>query len=223
MAVRAAVFDLDGTLCDTISDIGASLNRSFAAVGLPTRPVREYGAFVGMGIRNTVFGVAPSGADPAVLEEALRFYLEDYPVHCADSTVPYPGIREVLTELCRRGVRVAVVTNKTEATAQRLLGAILPTIPFAFIWGRRDGRALKPSRELGEAVSAGLGLSPEEILYCGDSEPDVAFAANAGFRLAAAAWGYRSREALTAAGAEHIIDRPEALLEALGETGSAGN
>ncbi len=212
MAIRAAVFDLDGTLCDTISDIGASFNRSFAAVGLPTRPVREYGAFVGFGIRENLRRAAPPGADPAVLEEALRRYLEDYPVHCADSTVPYPGIRALLEALTERQIRVSVVTNKTEATAQKLLTAILPEIPFAFVWGRREGRALKPSRELGEAAAAELALPPEEILYCGDAEPDVAFARNAGFRCVAAAWGYRSREALEAAGAERIAACPEEIL-----------
>ena len=215
MTVWAAVFDLDGTLCDTISDIGASSNRAFASVGLPTRPVREYGAFVGYGIRENLRKAAPPGTAPELLETAVERYLADYPEHCADSTVPYPGILEMLTALCERGVRVAVVTNKTEATAQRLIGAILPSVPFAFIWGRREGRSLKPSRELGEAVSTELGLPPEEILYCGDSEPDVTFAQNAGFRLVAAEWGYRSREVLAAAGADCIASAPEEVLDFL--------
>ena len=215
MGVRAAVFDLDGTLCDTIADIGASFNRAYEAVGLPTRPVREYGAFVGFGIRENLRRAAPPGTAPELLEAALERYLADYPVHCADTTVPYPGIEPLLRHLTERRIPAAVVTNKTEATAQKLLTAILPDVPFAFIWGRREGRALKPSPELGRAVAEALGLPPEEILYCGDAEPDVLFAENCGFFGVAAAWGYRTRDELLAAGAGIVADAPEELLRYL--------
>ena len=206
--VRAVVFDLDGTLCDTIPDIGGSFNRAFAHVGLPTRPVREYGQFVGYGIRENLHRAAPAGTPEDVEAEALRFYLADYPEHCADSTVPYPGIRELISALSERGVKLAVVTNKTEATAKRLLDALFPEKPFVLIWGRQEGRALKPSRELGDAVSEALGVPSENILGVGDGDSDVKWALNSGFQSVAVTWGYRTRDQLTAAGAKRFADAP---------------
>ena len=212
MAICAAVFDLDGTICDTLGDIGASMNRAFASVGIPTRPVEEYARFIGGGIRNAFQQAAPQGTTEEVREKALAFYLADYPEHCADSTEPYPGLRQLLLELTARNIRLAVVTNKTETTAQRLISAILPDVPFSFVWGRKDGRPLKPDPALGDDVCRELSLSPEEILFVGDGDADMLFAANAGFKGVAVTWGYRSVEQLREAGAENFADTAEEVL-----------
>lgn len=210
--IRAVVFDLDGTLCDTVPDIGESMNRAFAHVGLPKRPVREYEAFIGYGIRENMRRAAPEGTSDAQLEEAVRFYLADYPEHCADDTAEYPGITALLKELKRRGLAVAVVTNKTDASAVKVLTKLFPNTDFAFIWGRADGRPLKPSPELGKAVCDTLRLKPDEICYVGDGDPDVLFAKACGFFSVTVPWGYRSREFLKEAGAERFAETPAEIL-----------
>ena len=210
--IRAAVFDLDGTICDTLGDIGATMNRAFASVGLPQKPAAEYAQCIGSGIRKNLWSAAPKGTPDEVLEKALAFYLADYPEHCADTTEPYPGIRQLLRELTDRNIRLAMVTNKTEATAQKLVNAILPDVPFSFVWGRKDGRPLKPDPALGEAVCEALALSPEEILFVGDGDADMLFAVNAGFRGVAVTWGYRTVEQLREAGAEYFADTAEEVL-----------
>ncbi len=212
MAIRAAVFDLDGTICDTLGDIAASMNRAFTHVGLPTHPTAYYAQCVGNGIRKNLWSAAPAGTPDDILEEALAFYLKDYPEHCADTTVPYPGFRQLLSELAGRGLKLAVVTNKTEATAQRLIRALLPEVDFALVWGRHDSRPLKPDPALGEALCDALSLIKEEILFCGDGDADVKFALNCGFFPVAVTWGYRTVAQLKEVGAEHFADTAEDIL-----------
>lgn len=199
--LKAVLFDLDGTLLDTIPDIAGALNRSLAALGLPTHPVERCKTFVGSGIREAIRRAAPEGTGPETLERIYTLYQEDYPAHCADVTVPYPGVREMLEVLEKKGLALGVLSNKTEGSTQKIIAHYFPGISFRCVLGRAEGRPLKP--DVGAAVPAlaALGASPEEIAYVGDSGTDMIFAKAVGMIPVGACWGYRSREELSAKGA----------------------
>ena len=205
--IKAVVFDLDGTLLDTIPDIAGSLNRGLAACGLPVHPVRVCEKFVGGGIREAVRKAAPENTPPEVLEKVLAVYLADYPNHCADTTHCYPGIPELLAGLENAGLALGVLSIKT----------FLPDVPFCCVFGRVDGRPLKPDPAAAGPVLEALALAPEEIAYVGDSGTDMQFAHAAGMTAAAAPWGYRSRTELVEMGADLVPDSPKELLTLLSE------
>ena len=207
--LKAVIFDLDGTLLYTIKDITAALNRALAACGLPTHSVEAVQGFVGNGIRDAVRRAVPEGT----AEEDL--YKEDYREHCAESTVCYPGVRELAAGLDRAGIAQAVLSNKTEATARKVVASFFPDGPFAHVFGRVGDRPLKPDPAAAVPVLEALGCSPSEAAYVGDSGTDMVFARAVGMLPAAAPWGYRSREELAASGAVLMPDGPEDLLKLL--------
>ncbi len=213
--LKAVVFDLDGTLLDTIPDIAGALNLALASCGLPTHPVRAFEAFVGGGIREAVRRAAPAGTDAAALARVLEAYHREYVAHCADQTDYYPGVQQMLTGLSAQGLALGVLSNKTEATAQKMIRAYFPEIPFRFVFGRVEGRPLKPDAGAAEPVLAELKLPPEEIAYVGDSGTDMAFAKGVGMLPTAAPWGYRTREELEREGAALLPESPAQLLELL--------
>lgn len=213
--LKAVVFDLDGTLLDTIPDIAGALNLALDACGLPTHPVRAFEAFVGGGIREAVRRAAPAWADAALLDRVLEAYHREYVAHCTDQTDYYPGVRQMLSGLGGRGLALGVLSNKTEATAQKIIRAYFPEVPFRFVFGRAASRPLKPDPGAAEPVLAALQLPPEEIAYVGDSGTDMAFAKAVGMLPAAAPWGYRSREELAQEGAALLPENPEGLLAQL--------
>lgn len=213
--LKAVLFDLDGTLLDTIPDIAGALNRSLAALGLPTHPVERCKSFVGSGIREAIRRAAPEGTGQETLERIHALYQADYPAHCADATAPYPGIRKMLEALEKKGLALGVLSNKTERTTQRIIAHYFPEINFRCVLGRTEGRPLKPDAGAAAPALAALGVSPGEIAYVGDSGTDMAFAKAVGMLPAGAGWGYRSREELTAQGAETVLGSAGELLEYL--------
>lgn len=213
--IKAVVFDLDGTLLDTIPDIAAALNCALERCGLPTHPVRACEQFVGSGIREAVSRALPQDCPEEVRERVLAAYLERYPGHCMEQTAPYPGVRELLDGLVRRGLALGVLSNKTQAPAQRIVRHYFPDIPFRCVLGRVDSRPLKPDPAAAAPVLEALALPPAEIAYVGDSGTDMAFALAAGMLPAAAPWGYRSMAELLEEGAALVPETPEGLLELL--------
>ena len=213
--LKAVIFDLDGTLLYTIKDITAALNRALAACGLPTHSVEAVKGFVGNGIRDAVRRAVPEGTAEEVQEKVLDLYKEDYREHCAESTVCYPGVRELAAGLDRAGIAQAVLSNKTEATARKVVASFFPDGPFAHVFGRVGDRPLKPDPAAAVPVLEALGCSPSEAAYVGDSGTDMVFARAVGMLPAAAPWGYRSREELAASGAVLMPDGPEDLLKLL--------
>lgn len=218
--IKAVVFDLDGTLLDTIPDIAGSLNRALAACGLPVHPVQVCKTFVGGGIREAVRKAAPEHTAAEVLERVLDVYLTDYPRHCTDTTRCYPGVPQLLAGLKEAGLLLGVLSNKTEGSTRKIIETLLPSVPFHCVFGRIDGRPLKPDPAAARPVLEALDLSPSEIAYVGDSGTDMQFAHAAGMTAAAAPWGYRSRAELMEMGADLIPDSPEELLALL--TAAAG-
>ena len=213
--LKAVIFDLDGTLLYTIKDITAALNRALAACGLPTHSVEAVQGFVGNGIRDAVRRAVPEGTAEEVQEKGESLYQEDYREHCAESTVCYPGVRELAAGLDRAGIAQAVLSNKTEATARKVVASFFPDGPFAHVFGRVGDRPLKPDPAAAVPVLEALGCSPSEAAYVGDSGTDMVFARAVGMLPAAAPWGYRSREELAASGAVLMPDGPEDLLKLL--------
>ena len=209
--LKAVIFDLDGTLLDTIPDIAGALNRALAACGLPTHPVKECEAFVGGGIREAVCRAVPDRNDTDAVERVLAHYLTDYPLHCAEQTAPYPGVKAMLTSLTERGYLLGVLSNKTESSTVKIIQTFFPDIPFRCIFGRAGDRPLKPDPAAAAPVLEALGLRPCEIAYVGDSGTDMRFAQSAGLLPVAAPWGYRSQEELITSGADLVPNSPDGL------------
>ena len=213
--IKAVVFDLDGTLLDTIPDITGALDRALASQGLPTHTVEACKTFIGGGIREAVRKAVPAGTPEPVQEAVLAFYKEDYRRRCTEETECYPGVRELLAGLAAAGLPAAVLSNKTEATAQHIIRTYFPDAAFRSVHGRTEGRPLKPDPGAAAPVLEELGLPSEEIAYVGDSGTDIVFARNTGMLPVGAPWGYRSREELAAAGAALLPEDPAQLLEQL--------
>ena len=207
--IHAVVFDLDGTLLDTIPDIAGALNRALAACGLPTHPVRRVETFVGGGIRDAVRKAVPAGTPDEILERILGIYKEDYCSRCTEQTARYPGVPEMLERLLQHGFALGVLSNKTEATAQKIVRTYFPDVPFRCVLGRVDGRP----------VLEALGLPAGEVAYAGDSGTDILFAKAVGMVPAAAPWGYRSRDELVEKGALLVPENPRELGELLAALG----
>ncbi len=215
---KLVFFDLDGTLLDTLEDLGAAVNHALALRGLPLHAADEYRRMVGHGVRNLVaqalaasLGAAgqaePAAApDEALIDAALADFKEYYSAHIDERTRPYPGIPELLAELHARGVRMAVASNKFQAGTERLIRRFFPGIPFVAILGDRPGSPLKPSPEIVREVLERADCGPQEALLVGDSPTDMRTAANGGIDAIAVTWGYRSREELSAC----LAERPAA-------------
>lgn len=207
----SVIFDLDGTLLNTIDDLADSANWVCAQLGWPSHTVSEYRYFVGNGIPKLVERFTPESCrTPETLAKALALFDERYAAHKADKTAPYPGIRELLTHLQRAGIRYGVVTNKDHAAAvgvlQHYFGALVP-----YVQGRIDALPPKPAPDTTRLLMKTLGAAPENTLFVGDSNVDIATAKATGLASCGVLWGFRTLEELQQAGADHIAKDPAAL------------
>ena len=214
-AIRAAAFDLDGTLLYTIPDIAASLNHALSRFGMPTHSVEACMRIVGGGIRQAVIRAVPPGTGEEAVNQVLEVYLEFYFNHCTEKTDYYPGVPAMLAGLAERGIALGILSNKTEATVQKIVKRYFPDVPFRCVLGRVDGRPLKPAPEAAAPLLEALGVPAAEAAYVGDSGLDMKFARAAGMLPVAAPWGYRAREELVEQGAVLIARDAGDLLEQL--------
>ncbi len=210
---KLVVFDLDGTLADTIDDLGYAVNFALKENNLPELPLGIYHTLVGNGMEDLVRrSMGERGTDDKLYLKVRKAFDEYYDAHSGDNTIPYDGISELLLELSRQGVATAVLTNK----AHRYVGAILekcfPYHRFSLFYGQREGIARKPHPEALELMLSELEFTKEECLYIGDSEVDVKTALNAGVDLVAVTWGYRSAEEIKNAGASVLVSTPREIL-----------
>jgi len=212
--IKAVLCDLDGTLLDTLHDIAVAANQALAQYGLPTNSTESYRAYVGHGIRELFTQALPAGTDKETYEKVLASYLAYYPAHCTERSDPFPGVMELLRELSGRYV-LGVLSNKTEATARKIISHYFPDGMFQLVWGNNGERPLKPDPAAGPLLCGALSLRPEQILFFGDGDTDMEFAVKAGFLPVACSWGYRDRETLKAAGALYIVDSMDELREIL--------
>ena len=211
MGYKAVVFDLDGTLLDTLEDLQNSVNHALGLHGFPERTYEEIRTFVGNGVRNLMKKSVPGGeADPA-FEAVFADFKSHYAVHWRELTAPYDGVVPLVEELHRRGLKLAVVSNKTDAEVKNLCAEFFGGC-MDCVRGEVPGVPRKPEPDGVFLALQALGVAREDALYVGDSEVDVRTARNAGLDCVAVTWGFRTREELKEAGAEVFIDTPSELL-----------
>jgi len=211
---KGVIFDCDGTLVDTLEDIGASMNRALKLRGFPELTSEEFRGKVGWGFKRLAFLSLPEEArdeETAALlsAEALDFYAEAPMVY---SRI-YPGIDALVGTLRQNKIKTVVLTNKPDRVTQKLIAGLLPPLSFDIVQGETDGKPLKPDPACVWELLVELDLTPAGVILVGDSEIDMETATEAGCFPMGVSWGYRSLETVIAAGARRIIDKPEELLE----------
>lgn len=212
MAYRAAVFDLDGTLLNTLADLADSGNELLASYGMAPHPEPAFRYFVGNGSRKLMERILP-GKSPEQIDEALGRYKAIYEKHLTAKTTPYEGIAETLSALKARGVRMAVCTNKHISAAEALIRKYFPADTFDAFEGDRSGVPRKPDPAHVRIVLEKMGVRPEETVYLGDSGVDMQTAVNAGTLPVGVLWGFREKDELMENGAQILLSKPSELLE----------
>lgn len=212
MAYRAAVFDLDGTLLNTLSDLADSGNELLATYGMPPHPEPAFRYFVGNGSRKLMERILP-GKSAEEIDEALARYKAIYEKRLTAKTKPYAGIAEMLSELKARGIRMAVCTNKHISAAEVLIRKYFPTDIFDAYEGDRPGVPRKPDPAHVNIVLEKMKVRPEETVYLGDSGVDMQTAVNAKALPVGVLWGFREKDELLENGAKILLSQPSELLE----------
>lgn len=211
MNYQTYVFDLDGTLLDTLGDLAASTNYALAANGLPTRTVEEVRMFVGNGVKKLMERAVPEGLANPRFEETYRCFREHYMEHNLDTTAPYPHVLEMLAALKARGKQLAVVSNKFYAATQELCAHFFGAYIDVAI-GERETIRKKPAPDTVLEALRQLGAAKEGAVYIGDSDVDIETAQNCGIPCVSVLWGFRDRDFLLRHGAETLVSSPLELL-----------
>ena len=213
---KLVVFDLDGTLVNSIYDLADCVNYALYAHSLPLNDLEEYYAFVGHGMENLLrTSMKSQGNNDELYKKVRKTFDERYAQHSSDKTVAYHGVAELLDRLNGLGVKTAVLTNKADVFVEGILSKCFPRHSFCLAWGQREGMKRKPDPESLYALVAEAGCSLNDCVYVGDSEVDVHTAHNAGVDLVCVDWGFRSREQLLESGAEVIASDAAELFDAL--------
>ena len=207
------IFDLDGTLLDTLGDLAASVNYALRTHGMPEHSVDDVRRFVGNGVRKLMERAVPDGADNPRFDAAFATFRQHYMAHSLDTTRPYEGIPEALEALKARGCHLAVVSNKMMAATQALCHHFFPdTIEVAIGEDEAAGIRRKPAPDTVFAALKALGVGKEDAAYVGDSDVDIQTARNAGLPCISVLWGFRDRDFLISHGAQTFITHPAELL-----------
>lgn len=214
MRKQLVIFDLDGTLLDTLDDLADAVNWALKQEQLPRRTREEVRAFVGNGIRNLIERAVPAGTEAAQTDRVFAGFKARYAGHCADKTRPYPGILELLARLRAEGIRTAVVSNKADFVVQTLCRDYFPGLVDCAV-GERAGIPKKPAPDSVQEVLRALEIPREQAVYVGDSDVDVVTARNAGMDGILVLWGFRDRQTLERAGAKTFAATAEELCAAL--------
>ncbi len=210
MQYRAVIFDMDGTILDTLDDLADSVNHSLKMHGFPERKREEIRAFLGNGMVRLIHLSVPDGTaaedEAAVLEEHKSYY----PLHSADKTKAYKGIPELLKALKQKGIKTAVVSNKSDPNVKALVNRYFDGL-FDVSVGSREGIPRKPAADLVDLALNELGVGKKEAVYIGDSDVDLATAVNSGLEMITVLWGFRDRDVLEKAGARVFVNTAEEL------------
>lgn len=217
MPKRLVIFDLDGTLIDSLEDLGAAVNHALSLRNLPLHTREDYRKMVGHGVRNLVekaleasVGTGPFPSE--AVDAALADFKEYYSAHIDVHTRPYPGIPELLADLQAAGVRLAVASNKFQEGTERLIRSLFPDIQFVAILGNRPGYPLKPAPEIVQEVLRKADIGPSDAVMVGDSPTDMRTAANGGIEGLAVTWGYRTADELAGHRLVHSVPELRGLL-----------
>ena len=209
---KTYIFDLDGTLLDTLQDLADSVNYALRQFGMPEHSLDDIRRFVGNGVRLLIERAVPDGAQNPQFEEVFATFRQYYMQHSLDTTRPYDGIVEAIHELTLRGCRLAVVSNKMMAATQELVAHFFPDIEVAIGEHEAAGIRKKPAPDTVFEALRQLGTSPDNTVYVGDSDVDIATARNSGLPCISVLWGFRDRPFLEAHGATTFIEHPRDLL-----------
>ncbi len=214
MKYDAVIFDLDGTLTDTLEDLKNSVNFALQSFGFPERTLDEVRSFVGNGVRKLIFRSVPCGTNEKTEEDCLAVFREHYKNNSLVKTKPYVGIIPMLEELKKQGIKAAVVTNKMNEAAQDIVRIFFDGLIGTTV-GQIDGMAQKPQPDGIYAALKKLGVSKEKAVYVGDSEVDCITAKNAGVPCIGVTWGFRDKSVLLENGADFIIETPKQIFDFL--------
>ena len=214
---KAALFDLDGTLVDSLQDIATSMNEVLKARGFPQYPVDAYRLFVGDGMNTLVRRVLPPDVDSCseLISDMVREMKDSYALHWREHAFPYAGIREMLKAINAAGIRVGILSNKPDDFVREMVEFVFPEIKFTTVRGVQVGGPIKPSPEGACAVLQDWGLAPEEVLYVGDTNTDMLTGKNTGMFTVGVTWGFRDREELESSGADQVVETPSEILALL--------
>jgi len=211
--INGIIFDLDGTILDTIYDIADSMNTVLKKYGYPNHEYEEFKEFLGNGFKNLVKRSLPKEADESIVDRALELFTEEYEKNYINKTKPFEGIKYVLKVLQDNKIKMAVNSNKKDLFTKNLVDKFFSDINFVSVYGDREGIKRKPDPQTSLEIAKTMGLSPNEIIYIGDSEVDVMTAKNANMKSGIVSWGYRDLEQLEKYDVDYIYYKPNDILK----------
>jgi phosphoglycolate phosphatase len=212
--IKIAVFDLDGTLVDSLVDLAQSVNKGLVKAGIDEKPIENYNQYVGNGREVMIMSAMGEFADNEDLLNIVRTtFNSEYALHCNDNTKSYDGCLEMLNKLSRHGIKTAVLSNKPDEFVGRIVKKVYPEHNFAEAWGQKPEYKRKPDGEALLAMLDKYGINPKECIYVGDSDVDVYTARNAGVNMAGVEWGFRGRDELIATGAPFVAANAQELAD----------
>lgn len=210
---RLVIFDLDGTLLNTIADLGESVNYALKEMGYPTHSIKSYPNMVGNGVKKLIErALPPEAANPQIVDRLLSHFKKYYDEHCCDFTEPYPGIPEMLAKLSESGIDLAVTSNKYQAAVTKIINHYFPDANWKAVLGNNPGVPVKPDPSV---VFQALLLCPtpkSDVLYVGDSGIDMETARRACVESVGVTWGFRSETELRRSLADHIVHDPDEII-----------
>lgn len=215
--MKAVLFDLDGTLLNSVEDLANATNRTLAQFGFPTHPLPRYYHFIGDGMRNLILRALPIGVDendthfPKILEAMRTNYASSW----AECSTPYPGICGMLERLNRSGIPLAVLSNKPHSFTVEVVNYFFGATPWACVEGAKERRPIKPDPTGALEIAEYLKLSPEDLAFVGDTSTDMQTAKRAGMISIGVTWGFRDEDELKKHGASHIAHSAEELVDLL--------
>jgi phosphoglycolate phosphatase len=210
---KLVILDLDGTLLNTIMDLGTATNYALSQMGFNTHPIASYNNMVGNGVRKLLERALPDDErSPHNIDEMRRHFMVYYDEHLWDKTTVYPGVRELLDELVSRGINIAVASNKYQSAVDRLVQHFFGDLKWAAVYGQREGVPVKPDPSVVFEVLTDCPTPKDDVLYVGDSGVDMATAQRACVESCGVTWGFRSRQELEDGYADHIVDIADDIL-----------
>jgi phosphoglycolate phosphatase len=214
MTYRAIIFDLDGTLLDSLSGIAEATNQLLMELGYPVHPVDNYRFFVGKGIEELFINTIPKDKMPNhSMETLINDYREIYNRVWPRTTRPYEGITELLDALVEKEIPMSILSNKSQSFTERMVEELLPGYPFFRVWGHRPGVPLKPNSKAARQIAKELGVPARDFLFVGDTGIDMKTGRRAGMSTVGVMWGFRDFEELYKSGADAVTSSPDTILK----------
>lgn len=210
---RGIIFDLDGTLLDTVDDLGDCMNEVLKNLGYPTFEIEEYKLKIGGGFRGLAINCLPDDVDEDTINKTIELFSKNYDKNFINKTKPYDGIDELLDELSSKGIILAVNSNKRNDYTNILVDKFFSRIPFHKVYGERKGLPKKPDPYTALEIVSEIGINKDQVLFIGDSKTDILTAKNANMDSVGVLWGFRGREELIKYGATYIVEKPEEILK----------